>query len=79
LKYNAPVSFSPKSKSINTVQDRIRGKTQVPQQILILAGAVKRNGLRAFVTAATGCTLNTDALRLVCNGYNPAMRGQKGF
>jgi len=66
-------------ESINTVQDCIRGQTQVPQQILVLTGDVKRNGLRAFVVTTAHATLDADALLPVRNGHKPAMRGQKSF
>jgi hypothetical protein len=67
------------SESINTVQNRIGGETQVPQQIFVGAAALEGNGLRAFMGAGFRSAFNTDALRLVRNGDKPAMRGQKGF
>jgi len=73
-------TFLPERReSINTVQDRIRGQVQVPQQILVLTVDVKRNGLRALVVTTAHATLDADALFLVRDGYKPAMRGQKGF
>ena len=49
-------------QALDAVQDGVRGKTQVPQQIFMADHVVEGDGLRAFESLVLQCASDADAL-----------------